>query len=222
MKAAGVKIQEKRVRVLGEPGFSLTAAVDRLVWTTDEEGFDVIVAFTHSRKGLKRLMMGSFAETLLYRSEVPVLLVGPSAKIQEKVKKIVWADDLSSKSQKAFEKMLSFARELGAEVILYHGAQPIYEFSLAPSDPAVKKYRGKVDKELQKREALAKKWGVSLRVELDSSFSDIAGATLKLARTKKAELVVTQAKSGVLGTVLLGSVTRQILRDSELPVLVIK
>jgi nucleotide-binding universal stress UspA family protein len=38
---------------------------------------ELIVAGTHARKGLARLFVGSFAETLMRASEIPVLIVNP-------------------------------------------------------------------------------------------------------------------------------------------------
>lgn len=46
----------------------------------DENGIDMIIMGTHSRKGLDRIIFGSTAERVVRNSKCPVLTVGPSAK----------------------------------------------------------------------------------------------------------------------------------------------
>ena len=47
---------------------------------TDENGIDLIIMGTHSRKGLDRVIFGSTAERVVRHSPCPVLTVGPSHK----------------------------------------------------------------------------------------------------------------------------------------------
>ena len=42
---------------------------------------DVIVLGTHGRRGITRMLMGSDAEAVLRESPIPVLLVGPNARV---------------------------------------------------------------------------------------------------------------------------------------------
>lgn len=222
LKAAGISLRDQDVQVISEPGFSLTAAVDRVAWKAEDSGADLLVAFTHSRKGPKRWMLGSFVETLLHRSKTPMLLVNPKTALHSQVKRILLADDLSSKSQAPFEKVLEFAAKFGSELILFHAAQPIYEFSLAPGDPAVSRYRARINRAIEKRERAAAAAKVPLKVLVDSTFSDVADRLQRLAVTERADLLAVQAKTGVMGASLLGSVSRRVIREAALPVLVLK
>jgi nucleotide-binding universal stress UspA family protein len=73
---AGVKA-ETRVLDLFEADNSIPGAILR---EADDWGADVIVIGTHGRRGIKRLIMGSVAESLLRVARRPVLLVhGPAA-----------------------------------------------------------------------------------------------------------------------------------------------
>ncbi len=48
---------------------------DRLVEYVESEPFDTVVAGTHGRDGLSRLLIGSVAESVVRRTEVPTVLV---------------------------------------------------------------------------------------------------------------------------------------------------
>jgi nucleotide-binding universal stress UspA family protein len=50
-------------------------AVDQILKTAKERNADLIVLGTHGRKGLARLFIGSVAEGVLRRADVPVLVV---------------------------------------------------------------------------------------------------------------------------------------------------
>lgn len=49
--------------------------VDTLLHLAHSESFDLIVVGTHGRTGLKRLVLGSFAELIVRNASVPVLTV---------------------------------------------------------------------------------------------------------------------------------------------------
>jgi nucleotide-binding universal stress UspA family protein len=53
-------------------------AVDEIIRIANENTVGLICAGTHGRKGLARLFIGSVAEGVLRRAEVPVLVVRPS------------------------------------------------------------------------------------------------------------------------------------------------
>jgi nucleotide-binding universal stress UspA family protein len=51
------------------------SAADQIVLEAGRQGSDLIVMGTHGRRGVKRLVLGSDAETVVRNSPVPVLLV---------------------------------------------------------------------------------------------------------------------------------------------------
>ncbi len=67
----------------GLAGFAVEYAVrfgdpaEEIVAEAREAGADLIAMATHGRTGLARLLLGSVAEAVLRRSEVPLLLVRP-------------------------------------------------------------------------------------------------------------------------------------------------
>jgi nucleotide-binding universal stress UspA family protein len=87
---------------------------------------DLIVAGTHSRSGLQRLVLGSVAEQLIREAECPVLTVGPHAKPPAEgplvFRTIVYATDFSPKAIKAAAFALSFAQDSGAHLFFCYVA----------------------------------------------------------------------------------------------------
>ena len=85
---------------------------------------DLIVAGTHSKWGLERLVLGSTAEELIRHSACPVLTVGPHAKQPADgplvFRTIVYATDFSAQAAKAAVFALSFAQDSGAHVYFCH------------------------------------------------------------------------------------------------------
>jgi nucleotide-binding universal stress UspA family protein len=85
-----------------------------------EHDTDLIVAGTHSRWGLERLVIGSTAEDLIRNAACPVLTVGPHARQPEDgplvFRTIVYATDFSVEASKAAVYALSFAQDAGAHL----------------------------------------------------------------------------------------------------------
>jgi nucleotide-binding universal stress UspA family protein len=85
-----------------------------------EHDTDLIVAGTHSRTGLERLVVGSTAEELIRHAFCPVLTVGPHAQQPANgplvFQKIIYATDFSAEAAKAAVFALSFAQDSGAHL----------------------------------------------------------------------------------------------------------
>jgi nucleotide-binding universal stress UspA family protein len=95
-----------------------------LLKVAEEHETDLIVAGTHSKWGLERLVLGSTAEELIRNSACPVLTVGPHAKLPPDgplvFRTIVYATDFSGQAAKAAVFALSFAQDSGAHIYLCH------------------------------------------------------------------------------------------------------
>ena len=76
----GPLLQKPRVLALDDMGSSHAAS--RLMdFARDSEAVAIFVN-THGRRGVSRLLLGSFAETLLRRSSVPVVVIGPRMEVR--------------------------------------------------------------------------------------------------------------------------------------------
>ncbi|NDD90900.1 universal stress protein [bacterium] len=139
--------------VLSEIYRSRSEAVHALIEFAKESQAEVFVLerLSGARKTGK---IGGFAETLLLKSEIPVLVVGHHRAVKKTVgkkaakktgltsrtpKKILLALDLEGDSTPIIEEVGSWARRMKAQVHLYHAAAP---FPLTGYRPAADIYPG--------------------------------------------------------------------------------
>jgi nucleotide-binding universal stress UspA family protein len=87
-----------------------------------EKRIDLIVAGTHSKSGMERLVLGSTAEQLIRSAACPVFTVGPHAKQPPPLffERIVYATDFLLEAAKAAVYAVSFAEDSGAHLYVCH------------------------------------------------------------------------------------------------------
>lgn len=123
---AEAEMNKIRPKIAGIPcnttvtsGMSLWQAIDQ---TIRERHIDLLVAGTHGRTGVPRLLLGSVAEEVFRRSPVPVLTVGPFVRNKlangMRLDRVLLATDFSSASEAAAAYALSCAQEDQAHLIL--------------------------------------------------------------------------------------------------------
>src|SRR5262249_13116789 len=97
----------------------LRDAVRALVAYGRSQPASLIAVSTHANRGFSRLLLGSFAETLILNSKIPVLVINPAAQSRP-IRKILFPSDLATGSKFFFRKVCDLAKDLGAEVELLH------------------------------------------------------------------------------------------------------
>lgn len=117
------------------------APVDAILAHADETRPQLIVMGTTSKSGLEKLVLGSTAEQIFRRATIPVLTVGPHARIPERgafqFRTIVYAASSSDESRKAATFAYAFAQDSGAHVYVCH-VLPEHETNAAAKDEAQK------------------------------------------------------------------------------------
>jgi len=209
----------------------LQAAVQALVNFAEKEDAQYLVITTHARKGLERLAMGSFAESVILTSKIPVLVINPTHKVPKTVRKILVPTDLSKKSEKFLTAIGDYAKSLHAEIVLFHKQpdplDPIIQqgvYSLGGGWVSVQNY---IDEEfvqknqqVQKFEALLRKRDINVSHVFDTSPEGLIESIERAAKDSGADMVSVLTQTGTWGAALLGSVAQGLVRNSTLPVLV--
>ena len=89
-----------------------------------EQRIDLIVLGTQGKTGLRKLALGSVAESVFQHAMCPVLTVGPRAPADAPhpatVSHILYPTDLSPESAKAAAYAVSLAKEHGAQLTILH------------------------------------------------------------------------------------------------------
>jgi nucleotide-binding universal stress UspA family protein len=214
-------------RLIKQSGPSMTGAVGTLLSFALEEKCDLIVVSSHSRKGADRLFMGSFAETLVLRSPIPVLVLNPKSQPKGKLKHIVFPTDFSEASEKAYFRVVELARETNSEILLMHNIEPFfmelgYPFLPPVSAKALKEFDKRLAKTGQSWVRRAEAEGAAVKFYLSHKPGPTLDEILRISkRNGSAGMIAMASQSGPARSVLLGSLTRQVLRSANCPVLVI-
>ncbi|HEY4380464.1 MAG TPA: universal stress protein [Acidobacteriaceae bacterium] len=183
-----------------------------------EHDTDLIVAGTHSKWGLERLLVGSTAEELIRNSPCPVLTVGPHARQPEAgplvFRTIVYATDFSAEAAKAAVFALSFAQDSGARIYFCYvaGAEAAPEQRKALDAPF--------------KAALAKLIPESTyewcSPETVVEHGDAAEGILKLANRVNADLIVLGARNASFWlTHIEHGLTPDLLAEATCPVMTV-
>lgn len=180
-----------------------------------EEKASLVAMATHGRTGLRRLLFGSVAEQLLRKSPVPVLAVRPFwsyelARPDRGIRNILVPLDGSGTSRAILPRVAAFARLFGARAILLH--------ALDPKRPGE---RAAMSDYLQEAAAELRKSRVDSTTVLEEG--PPAKMIQAAARAHDADLVAmtTHGRSGV-SRVLTGSVTEEVLRGIQVPLLTVR
>ena len=214
-------------KVIFADGSATQRAVTALIAHAKKTKCDLIAVSSNARKGVSRFFLGSFAETLALQSPIPLLVVSPQQKSGlGKVKTILFPTDFSPNSKAGLEIV---CRSFGEKprIVLFNGfifSSQLYMEPLAayPLPQSV------FEEEFKKYEETGKAWcrelkakGVTCELVMDRKSSFVTDGVLLAAKRKKADLIAMVSSTGKLGSTFLGSVTRQILRQSTVPVWVV-
>lgn len=214
-------------QILQHEGFSLSDCSKRLVAHALDREADLIAVSSHARTGVARALLGSFAESLVLQSPLPVLVVNPVSRTRSPLHTLLFPTDFSAASQKAFERAIDLARDTGAQLFLFHKVQFLtpefyYPFVVPPvSQASVKAAVDEIRHTGQLWIRRAERSGVRAKLHLDTRRGQTVDEIVKAAKRLAGSVIVMASQSGVVGTLLIGSLTRQVLRAAPRPVLVI-
>lgn len=204
--------------VLWEPSGSQSAATQRLITYALRKRADLIAVYTHARRGIERFFVGSFAEDIATLSPVPVLFANPNFKLPGSVARVLFATDFSLSSMAAFRELLNLAKQAGWRIVVFHAADPFYR----AESSSTAQYRRGVREKLADLQGMAVEAGVDAIAVHDQRYVGVAELVLEYADLHACELICVAAQRNAARHVLLGSVTRQILRSSSRPLIVMK
>lgn len=222
LKKSKIVISDKDIVVEDCETISTTKAVDTLLTLAKKKQSELVALYTHSRRGLKRFLLGSFAETAVHRSQLNLLIAGPDTKFSAKLKTLFYMSDFSSENKNNLSRVINFAQITGAKLVVFYVPNLAYFWPKSESTPEIEKYRSSVEVIKEKFESESRKSKISCQVIIATKAVPILELALKTAKEVSADLFIVRAQTGALKTFIGGSVTRQILRSSPKPVLVLK
>jgi nucleotide-binding universal stress UspA family protein len=188
----------------------------------DETGSDLIVMGMHGRTGLRWLLAGSVAISVLRRAHCQVLALH-AAEVPRRTdgfEVILHPTDFSETSQAALEAARSLARERGSRLVLLHVAPlEVFVSGMIASEIDVQIYRETLEETRKRLDGPDLKHPVETRL----CRGDASDEIVRQAEELGCGLIVmgTHGRTG-LGKLLMGNVAESVLPRAHCPVLVVK
>lgn len=216
------------VRLIAGLNSQLRAQAADLIAYAKKSRADSIAVGTRARTGLKRWLIGSFAETLILESDVPLFIINPRESIPERIHQILFPTDFSERSKAAFKRVIRFAKEVQAELTVFHKIRYELTPAVEVAFGAYPSYKHLFQEEILAKETEANAWATQAEnegIQTDSvvdyrTDGSVAQAILGISK-RRGGMIAMAAHSGPLASALLGSLTRQVVRSSSSPVWVI-
>ena len=222
IKSSSDMAKMREGKVLESRGDSVTEDVQALLDYAKAEEAGAIVVSTHARKLVPRLFLGSFAETLMLNSALPLFTVNPQTKVRERMTNILFPTTLDPEFEPAFLETLQLAKATDAKVTVY------YKEPLIPApfmSPEIYDY---LELEAKQRIKDAQRWkefgaraGVPVEAHLDNRPGYVSPAISQFAQEANFDLIVMCTRATQWSSILIGSTTRQVIREAPCPVWVI-
>jgi nucleotide-binding universal stress UspA family protein len=211
-----LSLKKIKIEVLSEKSLSLTSTVKKVVDYTKKNKTDLIVIASNSKKLLPRFVLGSFAETIVHLSACDLLIYHQKTKFKSKAPaNIVYAHDFSIKGSSGLEKVVEYAKKWNSVLTIVHVPVPEAGIDFHEFQEITQKRVQKLKKSLEAQK-------VKCSIYLEYEVRPITETLLDIAAITKADIIAVTAQSNKLSAFLGGSITRQILRESLLPTLVLK
>jgi nucleotide-binding universal stress UspA family protein len=237
---AGIASQLTELGLQAEISVPYGVAPDKILMEIELHQADLVVMCTHGRSGLGRWIYGSVAESVLARSAVPILLVGPNglpSTLSPKPgqSRFVVALDGSTFAEAILPFAVALAQSLDGTIVLLRVAAPpmlsftpwslsatplvsptpeVLEQVVADEQAETERYLGEVKERLRE---------TNLRVETVVRLGAPAEAILEEGQKEGARGLIAMTTRGRTGLeqLLFGSVALEVLRRGTLPVLLV-
>ncbi len=213
-----------------EPRICVGQPADEINRIAREDAAQLVVAATHGRKGLKRLLLGSVTERLMRTLSCPLLAIrGRAAELPvppdgaPRFRRILVGCDFSPDADLALQHALGLAQEFESELHLVHVIEmPTYTELLKPvlehrrsSTAAIKTYiQERIDALIPED---ARHWcQTTTALREGPPYAEL----LAYARQTAIDLIVLGSRGhGLLDTMFIGSTTDRVIRNAECAVL---
>ncbi len=216
-----------------EPLVTVGHAADEIARMAEEKTVDLVVAATHGRSGLKRLILGSVTGRLMQSLPCPLLVVrstepgfAASPSQETMFQRILVGCDFSPDSILAFQYGLSLAQDFQSELHLAHVIEPpVYKDLLKPSKEPAEELQQDLRDQLNKKltdmvPEEAHIWCTLKTILLAGQPNE---ELTKYALVNDVDLIVLGVRGhSLVETLFVGSTTDRVVRRASCPVLSVR
>lgn len=203
-----------------------------LAGIVDENAIDLIVAGTHGRTGLGKLLLGSVAENILRHAPCPVLTIGPKISGRAKLpafphhgrelappelelRQILFATNFDQGAARAMGTAIGLAEEFGARLALMHVLEDYTQLGGRA---------GLIEQSVDRLRALIPRdEALPYAPEIILEFGSAADRILQIAAERDADMIVLGVHSfAEMGTHLPWPAAHHVIAKAHCPVLTIR
>ncbi len=211
-----IGISGYKIKILLEKKISITSVVKKLTSLTKKNKADIVLIASGNKKMLSKIILGSFAESMIHLSVCDLLVFNQDTKFQFKhPETLLYAYDFSPKGLLGLKRALFYVKKWKAKLIVVY--VPVVEFAMNLED-----FQSETEHKIESLKKFLNKNKIDFDIYTDFKTTHIADAVLKIAHETEAAIILTAAQANKLETLLGGSTTRNILRKSSLPTLILK
>lgn len=220
---------EPRIRIRVGEAASGRAAVEQVIAAALSDRASLIAVCSRGRSAAGRLFFGSFTETLIEHSPLPVLVIPEQFHCvsSERDRVLFFATDFTDASKRAFLATLEEPPFSKQRMILFSGvylnvltlqpetfASPTQEYFSESEAWALEQSRS------WQEAARLKQMDVDVIIQNEGVTNSVAEFLMKEATDRQADLVVLSTTKGPISSLTEGSTARNAIRSRALPVLI--
>lgn len=209
-------ISTKKITIFFDKSLSLSSAVGMIVDYSKKWNIDLIIIASNSKKKLPRVIFGSFAETIVHISKCDLLIYHQKTKVKSlPPKNITYAHDFSNKGEIGLVRLMDYIKKWDSFLTVVHVPIPEPEVELHDFKISTEINRKKIEKILIDNK-------INFKFIVEYKILPISETVIHSAKKNDCDLIAVSAQANKLSAFLGGSITRQVLRESHLPTLVLK
>jgi nucleotide-binding universal stress UspA family protein len=177
-----------------------------------QKNIDLVVAGTHGRTGVNRLLLGSSAEEICRSASCPVLTAGPWLLAPGKIqfRRIVVPTDLSEESLRVLPHALAIAQEYGSAITI---------LNVIPLNRGSSETKTAAKSKVLAMKAVLRHKLANFKHEFLVDYGDTAETILRVSRERKAELIALGIRNAFGGPHLRSSIAYRVMTGASCPVL---
>lgn len=219
---AKIPLHEQNIIVNDIDTISTTTAVQAFLDLAKKQKSELLAIFTQDKKDFVKFTLGSFAETATELSPKNLLIVSPNVKPIKKITSFLYASDFHEKNKGDILEMLEMSLLLKSKIVIYHHSLDIARYKKDKKDPDNVKSKKRIDDFCKWIQEQARVKKAKVKIITEGSFNSVSESIIATAKKEKVHLIAVTAKTSKLKSIFVGSTTKQVLRYSEVPVLVLK
>jgi len=195
-------------------------AEDAIRRAAERCGADVIVLGTHGRTGLRRMVLGSVAQSVVHQSAIPAILVRQPMRVDPQASgplKVLLPIDGSSRVLRALPRVGALASALGATVTVVR----VMELPSLVVQSTIAAQRRDIEREIEEHVAALAAAGIDAEGKILEGYP--ARAIVNFARETDSELVIVPTHDrSEAGRVVFGSVADHLIHDLPCPIALVR